>query len=178
MIYGDIEQKKEAIRAATRNYRNAAAAIPAIKRVVTTFDGKQYNKRFDDAVASIELPADGRVFVTNHFEWFEIHYQPRDIYLITGYTCIASDSHVAPEDQRPESIFFDGKKILADKINAALMDEREKLLAAAFRLEQEADNLEMYLTRIEAAKKVLAECVDSLSRDTRDVCGLDRCRYY
>ena len=63
-------------------------------------------------------------------------------------------------------------------INAALMDEREKLLAAAFRLEQEADNLETYLTRIEAAKKVLAECVDSLSRDTRDVCGLDRCRYY
>ena len=62
MIYGDIEQKREAIRATARNYRNAAAAIPAIKRVVTTFDGKRYNKRFDDAAASIELPADGRVF--------------------------------------------------------------------------------------------------------------------
>ena len=42
MIYGDIEQKREAIRATARNYRNAAAAIPAIKRVVTTFDGKRY----------------------------------------------------------------------------------------------------------------------------------------
>ena len=66
----------------------------------------------------------------------------------------------------------------ADKINAALMVEREKLLFAAFQLEQEADNLEMYLSRIETAKKVLANCVDALSRDTRDVCGLDRCRYY
>lgn len=174
MVYG-IKEQREAIQARAAHLRRAGASIRRLKPVIRSFDGKVYNKRFNEA---INAAGDE----TNRFYCHDIHgfyhiswNEPGarysdDITVLTGYSCTGSQKD-RPDDQYK---IFDGKRIISDKMIEELTRKYEAIQAEAYKLETAAQDLEETLTRIKETKELYNHLVNSLPSFITDICGLKR----
>jgi len=180
-MYGvnTIEEKKQYIMSIADNKRTAAAMIRRVRNTVRSFDGKIYNCKFDEAISAL-TDEESRFYCSNSYGWFYIYYTPRksslsrmDEALLSGYSCKSSDYVKLQTNEN--AIMFDGKRVIADKMEEALKAKRESLLKEAYELETVANELEETMTRIKSTKALLNNMVQALPQAVRDACNLKYC---
>lgn len=176
----DLETKKETIINKASLYRRAASAINTIKPVIQAFDGKMYNKRFNEAISALNTPESKDHFhAYTQYRWFYIDFTPGCNYsdkktLLHGYSCTGE---TVPEDYREEkNVIFDGKRINAEKMINSAERQREYLLKTAYELENAAADLETTLQRIADTEKLLMKLTHDLPSEVVDICNIKR--YY
>lgn len=176
----NIEEKKKAILNKVSYYRRAASAINTIKPVIQAFNGKVYNKRFDEAIRALNTPDNEDHFhAYTQYRWFYIDFTPGCSYsekktLLHGYSCTGE---TVPEDHREEkNVIFDGKRINAEKMINSAEKQREYLLKTAYELETAAADLETTLQRISDTEKLLYTLTHNVPSEVVDICNIKR--YY
>jgi hypothetical protein len=178
MFYGSAEEKKDHIMEKVANMRTAAAQVNRVKEVVRQFDGKVYNKKFDDAIAAL-TDDDYRFYSYNQYGWFYIQFCPRHtsynatLSIMTAYSCKADD--YIKMQTREECKVFDGKRINAAAMIERLNTERAALLKEAFELETAARDIEKTLEQISALKHAVNGIIDALPWPIRDTYGIKAC---
>lgn len=173
MFYGTNEQKKEELmkRAAIR--RAAASHIKDVKKVILDYDGKVYNKKFDEAISAIRTP-DGYMFSCYRDSYNRVTISGYD--KGTSYsdrTGILSFKASAGEET---PYITDKKRIKADAFIETLNSTYENLLTEAKSYEDAAVNLEKILSQVETLKKALNAISESLPYGAIEMIGLKR--YY
>ena len=177
MIFGRENQEKE-IRDKIDGLRSAAGRIKDIKPIVRQYNGKIYNRRFDEAIRELSKK-DDHLWVSNTYGWFYISYSRRkshirDITLLSGYSCKA-ENMIDPERQKDEAArIFNEKRINADKMCESLDLHYAKLLKEAYELELAFDHIDETQKRLEDIKRVYEATVRSLPSDIIDVYGIKR----
>lgn len=150
------KHNETAVQAAERHIiecRQVASLFPALCRVFRAFDGKVYNKRFDN-----DLHA-----VLEH-----VYIQKRDQY-IDIYTYSEGGDHFTllyfklPEDKRIKA---------ADFIQAA-ENKRNELLQEAFHLEQVIPTIDTRKKQIEHIKHLLEMTLQDLSYSEQELFELN-----
>lgn len=117
IIYTDVENKKEAIKAQADHLRTAAGLIKRLKPVIKAFNGKVYNCRFDNAIGALS-DAEHRFYCYNSYGWFYITYTHNNSYstritLLSAFSCKGEQKEFTTDH---EAAVFDNKRILADKM--------------------------------------------------------------
>lgn len=180
MYYGlTFEQKKDLIMEKAMIKRRAAAIIRQVREKATQFDGKVYNKKFDDAVEALTDDL-SRLNCYNSYGWFYIDYIPTDTKdnyrnkqsLLAAYSCKASEQRGCMT--REENKVFDDKRINAAKMGELLNNKREELLKEAYTLETIAEELETVVAQYEQIERIKAHLVESVPYEIREICGLKR----
>jgi len=179
MVYGAEEQKKT-IQSRIEALRGAADQIKRIKKLVQSFDGKTYNKRFDEALAGLS-GENFRIYGSNSYGWYYIHYTPRNTYkndvtILTGYSCRA-ENKISEDHQKEDFIIFDSnKRIKAAAMIEGLNRKYAELLKEAYDLEECFRNIDQTLDQIQKAKAVLSGITAALPSIIIDTYGIKR--YY
>ena len=174
----DIEARKAKLLHEADVIRTAAAQIPKLKKVIDAYDGKMYNKRFDEAIRNLSTD-EIRFSAYTSYNWYYVECYPGCNYserqgLLTGYAAKRDDTRYTDEKN---VIFSDSKRILKDKMYQALNTRREKMLQEAAELERIAAELDVTLQNIEYLRSMLTAMVGSLPSHVINVCGLDKMRY-
>lgn len=177
MVYGGIDEQKEAIREKARFLRSAAAMIPKIKPVMEKFDGKCYNCKLDNAIKELTKDDDEiRLYAsTSCGGWYEIRSFRRfgnniETGLLSAYG--TKDNRYMTDNKR--RIFNSEKRLDAKKAIALLNESYSELMKKAAELDAAADGLEIFLNRIAELKKTLSAVKDSVPYDVLDICGVNR----
>jgi hypothetical protein len=89
---------------------------------------------------------------------------------MSAYSCKAED--YIKVQTKDEFKVFDGKRINADKMDAALVEKRAALLREAFEIEDAARNLDRTLEQISSMRSMLNGLVSGLPSIVRDTCNL------
>lgn len=180
MVYG-AENQKKTIQNRIEALREAADQIKRIKKLVQSFDGKIYNKRFDEALAGLS-GENFRIYGSNSYGWYYIHYIPRhgsyndSITLLTGYSCKA-ENKISEDHQKEEFIIFDtNKRIKAAAMIEGLNRKYAELLKEAYELEETFKNIDQILNQVKKAKEILSAIVAPLPSIIIDTYGIKR--YY
>lgn len=148
LIFESDEARKEYIHNKAEKLRRAAGMIKDIKPIVRKFDGKVYNKRFDEAIEA--LTNDNMCLSCSiSFDNFTIRaYPPRcysdDISLFWTKAAKAGEELAA---------FTDHKRIKADYITDKLNDKHGELMRKAYIFEETARNLDNIKNQIDTLKK-------------------------
>lgn len=175
MVYGNIEDQKKAITAQAGRLRRATGVIRRLKPVILSYDGKIYNKRFDESIRNLSDDA-GHLSCYNRYGWFYIDFMEHRRYnnhitILSCYGCTADQiEHKTNQDR----IVFDGKRIKADRMVSLLDLSYCELLKKAYELETAAQELENTLKQIKDTHALLNHLVDSVPDYVRDVCGIKR----
>lgn len=180
MIFGAEEQKKN-ITGRINELRSAAGQINRVKAVIRSFDGKVYNKRLDEAISNI-TGDDFRLYVSNTYGWFYIHYMPRhggynrEVTLLTGYSCVKTENTSRYQDKEEFKLFGDDKRINAAAMIEGLNKKYAEILKEAYELEEAYKNIDQTLERIAQVKAVLSSITEALPSIIVDTYGIKR--YY
>lgn len=76
MFYSTEEAVKQTLKD-IEDMQQVNAILPEIKKIVTKWDGKCFNKRFQSDLEALKLP--GRIYLYTHYETtYEVHYQPKN----------------------------------------------------------------------------------------------------
>lgn len=174
----NVEEMQAKIRAKAENMRICARQISRVKNEVLRFDGKIYNKRFDEAIHEL---SDNQVYfyVQNSYGWFYIQCTPRQCHneqqaLVSAYSCVAGDKYNRVTNKDELKVFSDSKRIDAAKINKLLTEKYESLMAEAALYDKSADNLETVLDQINNLKKMISAIESPLPYTVREIAGLVR----
>ena len=133
MVHG-TEERIKTIRQTIETLRAGAAFCSRLKPVIESFDGKQYNVKFDEAISALR-DEENSVYVSNHYGHIYINYNYkkcyscRDNYLMYGYSCKKEDFIENQTDT--SAVFFSGKKIIAAAMIENINIHREKMLKEA-----------------------------------------------
>lgn len=174
----NIEKKQETIRNIVAHYRRAADKIKLVKPIISDFDGKVVNCRFDEA---LKMHGDNwRIYATHRYGRYEIVYLENSDYnnsidLMSGYDCKA--------DNRPSDgcklddnkiIFTDSRRIQSKKIFTLLNDKRAELLRTADEYEKYADELPIILKRVQDTANLMDAILKAVPWYLKDVSGVSR----
>lgn len=176
MVHG-TEERIKAVKSRIEYLRAAAAFSSKLKPVISSFDGKNYNVRFDEAIRAL---GDGvnNVYVVNHYGhiyidyWFKGNDTRNDLYLMYGYGCISED--FIKEQSNKKEIFFDGKKIIAGAMIENVNTYREKLLKEAYDLETAFNNIDDIQSKLLTLKKAWENITGSIPCVLLDTYGIKR----
>lgn len=178
MVYGGIDEQKEAIRSRARVLRSAASMIPKIKPVFDRFNGKCYNCKLDNALKELsEQSPEMRVYASHSYSgWYEVvaytkHGKNIDTHLLSAYSAKEENRYMNDDKKR---IFGKDKRLDAKKAIALLNEKYAELMKKAAELDAAADGLEIFLNRIAELKKTLSAVKDSVPYDVLDICGVNR----
>jgi hypothetical protein len=179
MIFGAEEQKKH-IEERITALRTAASFINRVKAVCNSFDGKVYNKRFDDAIGELSGD-DGRLYVSNRYGWMYVIYYPRhgyknEVTLLTGYSCVKTENNIRNQDKEDFILFDDHKRINAAAMIEGLNRKYAEILKEAYELEETFKNIDQILDQVKKAKEILSAIVAPLPSIIIDTYGIKR--YY
>lgn len=176
-----VEEQKQMIRNKADMFLRAVEVGTEIIPIIQQFDGKQYNKRFREALENVygknlvTRTKEGSVYASDSYGNFLVRYYEgyqNDITLISAETCI--EGHV-PKDPESERAVFDGKRIKADKMIALVKERQKELRMKANRYLSIADDLDERLKRINTLKKMYQEELNSMPYEiVYDICGLRR----
>ena len=126
-FYGHREEAHKEARKRAADYRAAATLIPAVIKVLRTFDNKVYNCRLEKA---LKEATENRVYCHKGDYTMEIYTYPEGNY--SHHITLAS---VKAEDL-PE-----GKRIPADKLIESTHHYREKILSDAYEIESNIEQM-------------------------------------
>lgn len=173
MVNG-TEERKKAVLQRIESLRAAAAFSSKLKPVISSFDGKQYNKNFDKAIRDISNK-ENHVYVSNNYGWIHIYFwgkYSRDIYLMSGYGCISEGFIKNQTDEK--AVLFDGKKIKAAAMIENINIHRERLLKEAYDLETAFNDLDNIIDRLNGLKKAWESITGSIPYVLLDTYGIKR----
>ena len=176
----DTNTLKDQMMEKAKMYRTVAECVNDVKKVVDRFDGKMYNKRFDDAIR--ELSRDGLRFSSGiRYSSYEIYVYPdgkyNDTYtLVWGYSPKENVNEYMA--YRKESILFtENKRIIGENMYQSLNRSRENLLSHAAELEASIEDVETKLKQVDELKNALQNTVKSLPSFVQDKCNLQKLCY-
>ena len=165
------EDLDEEARAEINTLRGIAQLTPAIKSVITRFNGKIYNRRIDtaiqaeiDKVAGMMAYADGSEF--SKYRSRSEKYKEYAILRITPGRNWNRQINVT-------YIYFgeDGR-IQADKSIWSLIEHRTTILKEAAELERDMGLVDDFIRNIEAIRKMLSGMNDSIGWKAKSIYGL------
>ena len=146
--YQTEEDRKKDLDSRIESYRQAAAMVPTVIKVLRTFDNKVYNCRLDKALREA---TNNKIGVYNQYGFISIY---------ATYT--TNYHHINLATFRLEEL--ENKRIDADKSIEQVKTARENLLKKAYQIEttaQQADNIREYIRQS-------IEKLESLCRDLPD----------
>lgn len=140
---------KENLPDYTKALRDAVGFYPAIRKVLYRFDGKVYNKRFDDAVAET---TSRKCFVA------------RDSYNRDYVEIYAHGFNFGSQSllRFKLSDLPDGKRIDAFALSKLMNDQRDSLLKKAYSLESAIDDAGNVLNELQSLISLITQLVDPL----------------
>lgn len=130
--YRSTEEQQKDLENRIESYRAAAAMVPAVIKVLKTFDNKVYNCRLDKAIREA---TDNKIGVYNQYGFISIY---------ATYT--TSYHHINLATFRLEDL--KNKRIDAEKLIEQAKTAREQLLKKAYEIETlsgQADNIREYI---------------------------------
>lgn len=151
--YQTEEDRKKDLGSRIESYRQAAAMIPTVIKVLKAFDNKVYNCRLDKAIREA---TDNKIGVYNQYGFISIY---------ATYT--TNYHHINLATFRIEDL--KNKRIDAEKLIEQVKKSREDLLKKAYEIEttaQQADNIREYVKQ--TIEKLESIC-QSLPDDIRDI---------
>ena len=174
MTYGEENQVKD-IKKKITALKEAAGRIKEVKPIIRKFDGKMYNKNFNEAIRSL-TDEKGYFSAYDSYKWFYIYYSGkkgynRNINLLAGYSCKGSEL-MEEQYRKEENEIFDGKRINATKMIEILDRTYAELLKEAFELEVALENLPAIRKQIEQIKGLYNAVVAGLPSMIIDTCGI------
>lgn len=174
----NIEERRAKLLHEAEVIRAAASQIPRLKHVIDRFDGKMYNKRFDEAIRALSTD-EIRFSAYTSYNWYYVECFPGCNYserqaLLTGYAAKREEGRFNDEKYM---IFSDSKRILKERMYKALNQKRENMLKEAAELERIAAELDVTLQNIEYVRSMLTSMVSALPSHVINVCDLDKMRY-
>lgn len=176
MVYGK-EERIKAVKSRIEYLRAAAAFSTKLKPVISSFDGKNYNVRFDEAIRALS-DGENNVYVVNHYGhiyvdyWLKGNDTRNDLYLMYGYSCIAED--FIKDQSNKKEVFFNGKKINAGVMIENVNTYREKLLKEAYDLETAFNDLDNTIERLNSLKRAWEHITDNVPYFLLDTYGIKR----
>ena len=150
------------------------AVLPIIKKVVTAWDGKVMNKRFEAALQDAGLP--GRIYIAKNYETFwDVYYYPGES---NEHYTVLHGAKPNCQYYKPENSFVTPeKRISAEQafalIEAGRVDRLKKITAYK-------EHLETWKTKkeqIEILKKQIKTISESVPYALQDYFNM-RVRYY
>lgn len=167
-MYYTIEEQKKAIKTKADLFDKAAKTGNGLYETIKKFDGKQYNKRFREALES----ATENISVYDDSWNFYIEYRQgygEHVTLVSAETCTCGR---VPKDPTKERVVFDGKKIIADKLINLMKKNQKSCRLRANQYRGIADDLEARTKRINTIKEMYRKEVNSLPYEIAiDICG-------
>ena len=157
--YQTEEDRKKDLDSRIESYRQAAAMVPTVIKVLRTFDNKVYNCRLDKAIREA---TDNKIGVYNQYGFISIY---------ATYT--TNYNHINLATFRLEEL--ENKRIDAEKLIEQVKAARESLLNKAYTIEttaQQADNIREYIKQ--SIDKLESIC-QSLPDDIRDIYNIPYC---
>ena len=157
--YQTEEDRKKDLDSRIESYRQAAAMVPTVIKVLRTFDNKVYNCRLDKALREA---TDNKIGVYNQYGFISIY---------ATYT--TNYHHINLATFRLEDL--KNKRIDSDKLIEQAKAAREQLLKKAYEVEttaQQADNIREYIKQ--SIEKLESIC-QSLPDDIRDIYNIPYC---
>lgn len=162
MHYGfKREEQDAATKSFIKDYRDAAALYPVIKKVVLSFDQKVFNKRLEKA---IQDETGKRIYIDNRPGFIDIHLFGHHNEWITIGRLDKSD-------------FIDGKRIDAEKLIKSLTDQRAYLLKKAALYEQQMNDIDQVKEQLNQIKKQIDAILEPYDYTIRDIYGINK-RFY
>ena len=150
------------------------SALPIIKKVITQWDGKVLNKRFNDALQAAGLP--GRVYLSTSYEtvWM-IQYQPENT---NNYYTVLSGSRPSCKYYSPENSFVTPeKRISAAQAFTLIEAGRAERLQKITAYREHLRTWETKKAQIEMLKKQLKTITDGIPSAMLDYFGM-RVKFY
>lgn len=151
---------KAAIQRA-EEYRQAAALIPTMNKIIKDFDGKVCNCRLDKA---LKAATNNRLLVEKRYSTIAIYTYPEHNY---SHTMTLADMSVADMP--------DGKRIVADKFKESSHKYRELLLRKAYEIETAAETMPQTIAYFEESVAKLNKFLQSFPAEIRDIYKLPYC---
>lgn len=157
-MYYTRQDAEKKTRERVDTLRECAALIPQIKKVVAAFNGKVYNKRLPEAIQA----------ATNQYISTERRGDYLSFYRYERGDCFTLLS--IKVDEMP-----DGKRINAEQFNNSLNENRARLLKEAAQIEEQLQNIDAVIDKIEQLKKLYSAITSPLNSRLRDYYGI---KYY
>lgn len=168
--YGNLEDGKKEVQNRIDILRFTASQIDKIKPVFRAFDGKIYNKRFDDAIEALS-DDQGRFYVSNHYRWMNIEAYKKHSLCNERYSALTVPSCSGERFEdfagREDSIFTENKRIIADKAIKALDTRKEKLLEQAASYEKTLEDADDILAQVAYFKGILGSLIETVPYELR-----------
>ena len=149
------------------------AALPAIKKVISSFDGKVMNKRLEAALQAADLP--GRIYIYNRDNSWEVHYHPEKSN--NWYTVLWGGKPTCKYYHQESSFVDPDKRINARRAFELIETGRVERLQKITAYRDHLDNYEVKKAQIELLKKQLKAIADTIPYTMQDYFNM-RVKYY
>lgn len=161
MNYYTIEEANKTAQNRVNDYREAANYITTVIKVLKTFDNKVYNCRLEKA---LKEATNNKVFCSKTNYTLQIY-----TYTGNNYSYHVTLASIKASD------LIDNKRIPADKLIESSKQYRESLLAKAYDIETNIDQMAQVKAYIEQTKNKLENFCRSFNSDLRDIYNIPYC---
>ena len=151
------------------------AALPIIKKVIASFDGKVMNKRLEAALQAADLP--GRIYIHDRDNSWEVYYYPSK-HTHSEHYCILWGSKPSCQYYNKEKSFVDpDKRINASRAFELIENGRVERLKKITAYREHLDTYEVKKAQIELLKSQLKAIADTIPYTMQDYFNM-RVKYY
>ena len=157
----NIETATKAALQRAEDYRQAAALIPTMNKVVKEFDGKVYNCRLDKA---LKAATNNRLHVEKRYSTIAIYAHPQNNY---SHTITIADMNL--EDMP------DGKRIVAGKFKQSSNEYRAQLLRKAYEIETATETMPQSIAYIEESVSKINKFLNGIPMELRGIYNIPCC---
>lgn len=163
MYYTNPEREKDALQEA-QSLRLAASQISKIKKVISDFDGKIYNCRFDEAINKLRNENIVIGSYVDSYGYFNIYVSDRhSANNITLLRC----KKATKGEERP--YFTDAKRIKADAMIEQLNYKYGELLKSASEIEETVKNIKNKINQLESLKKAMNAIISTIPAEVANI---------
>lgn len=166
MFYTSEERTKE-IKKEVQSLRAAASNICRIKKVVSAFDGKIYNCKFDNAIETLSNDSVRIYSHINSYGYFILDFYDKD----TNKTINLIYTKKATKDTETD-YFTSNKRIKAEHFINVLNDKYAELLKRATDIERSSENITTTLQQLESLKKSMNVIIAGLPTEITSIYNL------
>ena len=158
MYYDPTERENEEALKRVKKYRDVAALVPVIAKIIRDFDNKVFNCRFSN---SLNEATNREIYANKNEYWLEIYAINRGYHLTLA--------HVSSKELK------DGKRIPAEKLLESLRQHRESLLQKAYSLENTIEQVPQIKAYIREVKDKMDAFLKNLPDDIRSIYHIPYC---
>ena len=151
------------------------AVLPALKKVVESWNGKVLNKRFE---AALQAAIPGRIYLSTHYEnsW-EICYQPEGVKTNNYYTVLHGARPTCKYYTEENSFVNKDKRISAEKAFKIIEAGRVERLQRITAYKEHLNTWQAKKEQIETLKKQLKTITDTIPSKMQDYFNM-RVKFY